>query len=149
MLAIASQAISRAESPETTDAKDEFVLLPKDARCKGPIVMAGPKEDGVIGYWTGLGTSVDWDISHIPKGRYSISIEYRARDVGGELELTVGEKRTREKLRPTPGFNYDKQRLGIIEISGGPANLNLEATKITSWGYLMDLKKVVLKKVKV
>lgn len=129
------------------DAQQEIVLLPKDATCSGAVMYVPGHE--CIEYWKGLGSSVSWKITHVPPGRYAVSIEYSANpgESGGTFEIVVGDVRKEESIKPTGGWGtFETKRLRVIEISSDNESLTLVAKEMPANGALMNLRKVTLKR---
>jgi len=101
--------------------------------------------------WTSTEDKITWDLVVAGQGKYEVEMYYACPEssVGTELELSLGKEKILAKIEtandvPLIGAKEDRlervegyvkdwkpMKLGVIELSPGPATLTLRATKIS------------------
>ena len=129
-------------------AQSEYILLAKDAQLVGDVRYESQPD--YISWWRGIGSALSWKLTGISPGTYTVSLLYSLEGKPANRTFSMSTESDTKKiysLLPTGGWNaFKNKQLGALSISGTDASFKITALAIPPAGYLMNLQKVILKK---
>jgi len=129
-------------------AQSEYILLAKDAQLVGDVRYESQPD--YISWWRGIGSALSWKLNGMPPGKYTVTLLYSLEGNQANRTFSMSTESDTKKiftLLPTGGWNAFKNKpLGALSLSPTDVTFTLTALAIPPAGYLMNLQKVILKK---
>ncbi len=148
-LAASATAPTTPGTPGSTPSLSgsEFTFKPADATPLGDVELV-EKWDSLTG-WRNQNSGAEWDLSAVPQGVYSLTIEYSCPIPGGSLRIQQGSAFFDFAVPATGGWSsFDAVPSGQIVVGTPPAPLRILVVEDggTPFG-LLNLRSITLKKI--
>jgi arylsulfatase A len=124
------------------------ILHGRDAKVHGSkLRYEPPAQKDTLGFWVDAKDWAEWQFEVPKSGSYEIEVLQAAGkgSGGAEIEIAVGEQKTKLKIEETGHFQrFVPRTAGVMKLDAGPATLTVRALSKPGVA-VMDLRRIVIK----